>query len=162
MGRRGWFPPFLSISLPPAHPHFNPQFRGMELISLPPSMPPGQRASLEHSHLSHAPSLTSFSGFLLPSGKSPNSLGWLTKPSGPGPFLPLQDHFLLHFSPLSPHLDLPPPPVPRSWPFPVPNAFSFWVFEPAFFTSAGPQPETFSPLRFAWLTPTNLKKSWST
>ena len=118
---------------------------------------PWQQASLGHSQVS-CPSLITFRGFLLPSVKSPHSLGWLAKPSGPA-LSCLSSIISWYTSPHSSHLHLPPPSMLRDWPFPVPNILFFWVFEPACLTSAGPQPETLSLLRFAWLI---LKKSWPT
>ena len=118
---------------------------------------PWQQASLGHSQVS-CPSLITFRGFLLPSVKSPHSLGWLAKPSGPA-LSCLSSIISCYTSPHSSHLHLPHPSMLRDWPFPVPNILFFWVFEPACLTSAGPQPETLSLLHFAWLI---LKKSWPT
>ena len=116
-----------------------------------------QQASPEDSHVS-CPSLITFRGFLLPSVKSSNSLGWLAKPSGPA-LSCLSSIISCYTFPHSSHLRLPPPSMLQSWLFPVPNIIFFSVFEPACLTSAGPQPEMLSLLRFAWLI---LKKSWPT
>ena len=63
---------------------------------------PWQQASLGHSQVS-CPGLITFRGFLLPSVKSPHSLGWLAKPSGPA-FSCLSSIISCYTSPHSSHL----------------------------------------------------------
>ena len=72
---------------------------------------PWQQASLGHSQVS-CPSLITFRGFLLPSVKSPHSLGWLAKPSGPA-LSCLSSIISWYTSPHSSHLHLPPPSMLR-------------------------------------------------
>lgn len=127
-------------------------------VDLPASIhAPGQRASPEHSHLSHTPARHLSAASYCLQGKA--QIPWDDRQSPRVLALSCLSRIISCYT--SPHS--PATSISHLRQYYGVDLSLYLTRSPSgsldLPLSFGPQPETFSPLRFAWLTPTNLKKS---